>query len=889
MAIPSGTRLGPYEILSPLGAGGMGEVYRARDTRLGREVAIKVLSDEIAGDPRALARFQTEAKAIAALSHPNIMALHDVGEASGIHFAVMELLDGETLRAALCKGPMPVRRALEIAGQLAEALAAAHEKGIVHRDVKPENVVISKGGHAKLLDFGLAGQSVLPSDPAFTNSPTGDVLTERGAILGTVAYMSPEQARGENIDFRSDQFSLGIVLYEMLAGSRPFQGTSGVDLLAAIVRDEPEPLEKRAKSIPSPISWIVERLLSKDLGGRYHSTRDLASELATVRAHLSEAVSGAGQVMPFVPGRPGRRSLVLGGAVLALVAVVAGALVDRWLSTPRLLHVERLTPSPRIISSARFLPDGKSIVYTAAPDGSDAESLGELFRLRPGEPPVGLGVRDCRVLDVSASGELILVWKRESAVDGRKESTLVLARIPAAGGTAPRVVEEEGVSINDRARWTRDGRDLIVKHNQYKGKRTQVIVFQGRPLYEVPHGFGIGSFILNELGDGIGFVEMRATGRSFVTVGLDGRVATRTPVKELSGMGAFHSVFSFRQHLVCLSVRDENENPVQLAQLSTSGVFQRVLQNLPTDAQLWDISPAGDMLTTMGGQSLVQEVRWLEPGADRERLLDLGSLVLWPALNASGTQLSCTVNNMSFSFSTVLLRAGLSTATRLGEGAVFAQAPDGKTLLTSVPDPDGYWRLRLLPTGAGAPRNLPGKWINDWNSILLDGGKVFVYGRLNNDSGENPYLLDVQAGSIQRLDWHADTMAGPVSPDGRTAFTAATTQGDPGRWSRVDLASGALTPLPSSCAGMTPRGWNASGEGIWLTKPFAKDRDFPAGLWRCDLKTGKVEKVGEITGPDYPLAWLSNFTITPDGRSYAYGCSYNVRVRKDLFRVSGAL
>ena len=887
MRLVPGTKLGAYEILSPLGAGGMGEVYRARDTRLGRDVAIKVLSDEIAGDPRALARFQTEAKAVAALSHPSIVALHDVGESSGVHFAVMELVDGETLRAVLGRGPLPVRRALEIAAQLADALAAAHGKGIVHRDVKPENVVVSKDGHAKLLDFGLARQSVISSDPAFTNSPTGDALTARGAVIGTVAYMSPEQAQGFPVDHRSDQFSLGTVLYEMLTGKKPFQGASTAETLTAIIRDEPAPLETAAPSVPAPVRWLVERLLTKDPHGRYDTTRDLARELATVLAHLSEATFRSGESASRALARTRPRRLVLCAAAAALAAILAAFLAGRWLSPPRLFHVERLTPSPRIISSARFLPDGKSIVYTAAPDGSNAARLGELFRLNPGQLPVPLGVRDCRVLDVSGSGELILLWKREKSEDGRKEPALVLARIPAAGGTAPRVVEEESVEITDQARWTRDGRDLIVKHSSYKRKSAQVIVLRERALYEVPHGFGILDFMLNVKGDAIGFVEWRGTGRSFVTVGLDGQVMGRTPIQDLSGWSAF----PFRKHLVFMSSRDDHENPVQLVQLSPSGAVQRVLHNLPTDTELWDVGPEGDLLITAGGQSSVGEVRWLEPGAAQERVLDRGT---FPALNASGTQLSSSVGTF-VSPTTVLLQAGLPTATSLGAGFVFDQAPDGKTVLNRIPDPDGTFRLRLLPTGAGTPQNLPGIWIDGWVSFLLDGGKVFVHGRAKDDTGKHSYLLDVGADSPRRLSWNVKTLAalttvsGPVSPDGRTVFAETTPPGDPVTWSRAELDTGTLTPLPPSCAGMTPRGWTAGGGSIWLTKPFAKDRDFPIELWRCDLKTGKAEKVQAITGPDYPLVKIWHFRITPDGRSYAYTCRYDLPVRKDLYRVSGAL
>ncbi|HKC23318.1 MAG TPA: serine/threonine-protein kinase, partial [Thermoanaerobaculia bacterium] len=269
MSLTPGTRLGPYEVLSPLGAGGMGEVYRARDTRLEREVAVKVLPEGLAGSPEALARFASEARAVAALSHPHILALFDVGEEGGIRYAVSELLEGETLRMAMAHGPIPPRRALDIAREVAEGLAAAHEKGIVHRDVKPENVFLTKNGHAKVLDFGLARHDVSSRDAGDTRSPTLAAITGEGVVLGTVAYMSPEQARGTAVDFRSDQFSLGTVLYEMLAGGKPFDAASVPETLTAIIRDEPEPLEKSAPHVPAPVRWLVDRLLAKEASERY--------------------------------------------------------------------------------------------------------------------------------------------------------------------------------------------------------------------------------------------------------------------------------------------------------------------------------------------------------------------------------------------------------------------------------------------------------------------------------------------------------------------------------------------------------------------------------------------------------------------------------------------
>ena len=250
MTLATGSRLGPYEILAPLGAGGMGEVFRARDTRLGRDVAVKVLPDHLAGDPKALARFESEAKAVAALSHPSILALFDVGEENGVNFAVAELLEGETLRALVARGPVPVKRALEIAREVTEGLAAAHEKGIVHRDVKPENVFLTKDGHAKVLDFGLARHETAFRSSDDSHSPTLSALTEAGAVVGTVAYMSPEQARGLPVDHRSDQFSLGAVLYEMLAGKRAFLKGSAPRRRTAL-RDSPSSSSATANEMPS--------------------------------------------------------------------------------------------------------------------------------------------------------------------------------------------------------------------------------------------------------------------------------------------------------------------------------------------------------------------------------------------------------------------------------------------------------------------------------------------------------------------------------------------------------------------------------------------------------------------------------------------------------------
>jgi Tol biopolymer transport system component len=381
MALAPGTRLGPYEILAPLGAGGMGEVWKARDTRLARDVAVKVLPEEFLEGDQKKERFEREARALAALNHPNIAAVHSFEEFPGSsgspsrHVLVMELLEGENLRGVISRCALPVRRTLEIAEQVAQGLAAAHEKGIVHRDVKPENVFVTKDGHVKILDFGLARAGAFPAGRDETESPTVEKLTSGGAVIGTVAYMSPEQARGEAVDLRSDQFSLGVVLYEMLAGARPFGGTSAAETLAAIIRDEPEPLTKLDPKLPVLLGWIVQRCLSKDPEERYASTKDLARELQNLRTHLSEAVS-ATSVAPSKTHRLRRRvpywALAAAVALAAVVGLIAGNRVARTQAPPA--STLRLAVAVPVDAAAdtfnqnplALSPDGKTLVYAGS-------------------------------------------------------------------------------------------------------------------------------------------------------------------------------------------------------------------------------------------------------------------------------------------------------------------------------------------------------------------------------------------------------------------------------------------------------------------------------------------------------------------------------------------
>src|SRR5215510_2062646 len=321
MTLPSGSRLGPYDVLAPLGAGGMGEVYRARDTRLGREVAIKVLPAGLASDPERLKRFEREARSVSSLNHPNIVTIYDIGSAEGVSYIAMELVTGESLRAHLESRTLTVREILRIAAQIAEGLSRAHASGIVHRDLKPENVMVTEEDLVKVLDFGLAKLTQAEASGAVTAAATAS-QTQEGIILGTVGYMSPEQATGKPLDYRSDQFSLGSILYEMATGKRAFQRASTPQTLTAIIQDDPEPIASLNPKVPAPLRWIVERCHAKEPRARYASTEDLARDLATVRDRLSETTSSVG-ILPPEPSPARRRRLrIVAAAVAAVVAVL---------------------------------------------------------------------------------------------------------------------------------------------------------------------------------------------------------------------------------------------------------------------------------------------------------------------------------------------------------------------------------------------------------------------------------------------------------------------------------------------------------------------------------------------------------------------------------------
>ncbi len=446
VTLAAGTRLGPYEILDPLGAGGMGEVYRARDARLGRDVAIKVLPPALAADADRLRRFEKEARAASALNHPNIVTIYDAGTTDGVSWIAMEHIEGQNLRTLLILGALSPKKRLSYAAQVAEGLAKAHESGIVHRDLKPENVMVTRDGAVKILDFGLA-KLVEPSGTPEeqTQSPTVSAGTQVGVVLGTVGYMSPEQAKGETLDFRSDQFSFGSILYELLTGKRAFARANAPETMAAIIREEPEPLAAAAPETPVALRWIVERCLAKEAEERYASTRDLARDLARVRDALTEGtLSASVGAMPAARRLP-RWILPLAAAALLAAAAIAFLVSRRTPASPPLYRP--LTFQRGALGIARFAPDEQTILYAAAWQGHPAQ----LYSTRlDSTESTALPLPSASLLSVSSSGKLAIkviprdrTDRHRRGLDGRRRAARARrersARPPAVLGSDGRL------------------------------------------------------------------------------------------------------------------------------------------------------------------------------------------------------------------------------------------------------------------------------------------------------------------------------------------------------------------------------------------------------------------------------------------------------------------
>jgi len=861
MALSAGHKLGPYEILAPLGAGGMGEVYRARDARLRREVAIKVLAPELANDADRRGRFEQEARSASALNHHNIVTVYDVGTADdSTTFIAMELVDGKTLRDILDNGRLPTRRVLDVAYQIADGLAKAHSAGIVHRDLKPENIMVSKDGVVKILDFGLAKLLKTQSSEG-SKAPTA---THAGTVLGTVGYMSPEQAGGRSVDFRSDQFSLGSILYEMATGKRAFQRETSAETLTAIIREDAEPVEKLAAGVPAPYRWIVERCLQKDPEERYAATRDLARDLKSIREHLSEA--SASMELPSGTQRPparsrGARSLGLGLALL--LALGAGMLLQRGLIRTLPPSYQQITFGSGTIRAARFAPDGQTLVYSAAWDGNPLR----LFLKHPSSPDsLPLELPSANLLTISSSGEMAIALDCHSNHPGVCAGKL--ARAALTGG-APRDVAE-GIQEAD---WSADGASLLVVRDVAGKSRIEFPI--GKVLYET--GGHVSYARLSPKADRVAFLDHPFPLDDAGTVAVVDLAGTKTT---LTGQWASEHglAWSASGDEVWFTATEAGANRSLYA--VTLSKKLRVVTRVPGGLKLHDIAKNGKVLLTR--ESPRVGIRGVMQGDTRERDMSFLDYSFAADMSADARMLLFDEEGEAggANYSVYFRKSEGAPAVRLGEGNALSLSPDARWALSILPAPNSPFRL--LPTGTGEHKDLavPGLSLEQAAAWFPDGQRI-LFAASEPGHGVRLYVHSVEGGGAPRpITPEGVTPALPgfaLSPDSKLVAAI----GPDHKAMLYPVDSGSPRPLTGLLDKEVPLRFSPDGRWLYLWRRG----DVPALVARVDVESGKREPWKELIPADPAgVERISNVLVTPDGKGYAYCYA---RLLSDLFVVEG--
>jgi len=867
MNLAPSTKLGPYEIVSILGAGGMGEVYRARDSRLRRDVAIKVLPHALSLDSDRMRRFEQEALATAALNHPNILAVFDIGTSEGSPYVVSELLEGETLRERLRSGAIAVRKTLEYALQIAHGLAAAHEKGIIHRDLKPENLFLTKDGRVKILDFGLAKLTQAdPGSSSHSSMPTATQGTEAGVVMGTAGYMSPEQVRGMALDPRSDIFTFGAILYEMLSGKRAFHGDTPADTMSSILKEEPPELSETNRNVSPALERIVQHCLEKNPEARFHSASDIAFDLE----HLSGISGSSARVTTAGTGianvQPSRRLLIGLATGLALAGLVYGLGWWAGKASARAPQAEyqQITFRTGSIGNARFTPDG-SIVYAASWEGGE----NQLYMSRTDDPGSReLGLKDAELLSISKGGELAI---RLNAVShGGYARTGTLARVPLSGGTPREVLD----NVQD-ADWSANGDSMAIVRYVPENNHWRLEYPIGKVLLDSinwmshpkisPDGKWI-AFADHENPDG-------DDEGSLAVIGTDGRGKEE---KLSSGWESLEGILwspGGDEIWFTSSPSGSASNP---RAVTLSGKL-RTITNVPGGMWLEDLR-SGTVLAVANHTRI--GIRGMAPGGKGERELGWFGWSELRDISRDGRKIVFDEEGDGGGPNyTVFLRdTDGSPPARIGEGDSMAISPDGKWAITK---PSKGGPLSLVPTGAGEARQLTHDAVSySFVRFFPDGKRLLASGIEAGHGGRN-YMIDLRSGDAKPIT--PEGVAGvEISPDGGSVAVRGP-DGKPGIW---PLDGGGFRPLAGLESNYVVLGWTPDGESVYVAPSRSGAQALKSvKVSRVNIQTGKMEPwktFGDETGAGVSTVALPH--LSSDGNAYAY---LYVRVLSEAYVVTG--
>ena len=844
-----GKIVGHYRIIEKIGVGAMGEVFRAHDERLGRDVALKIIRSSSGGNPDHLRRFEQEARAAAALNHPNIVAIYDVGSGEECSYIVSELLQGKTLRQRLTEGPTSVAQAVDYTLQIVRGLIAAHGRRIVHRDLKPENLFLTHDGRVKILDFGVAKLQVDTN----SNGPAeiAATVTKSGMVVGTVAYMSPEQLRGKAVDHRSDIFSVGAIVYELVTGRRAFRGETEVDTITAILREEPPEIKVHEVSVPQSVKDIIRHCLEKEPENRFQSARDLAFAL--------ETLSGASEARTSRYVIRKSNANALKWAVAGILLAIAVLLLGGQLRRDRPLSYRRLTFEKGTVYAARFSPDGQSIVYSAAWNSKPLQLYSTIGNSLLAQP---LGITNASLLAISRANELAVVL-RGLHLFHLENANGILASTPLAGGSPREILADV-----HWADWDSKGQLAVVHHGEGRSRLEYPI---GHVLYET--GGWISHIRFSPKGDKIAYMDHPALwdDRGSVSVtDLEGHVRQLCSewVSE-DGLG-----WSPDGKEVWFTAAQRG-NGRDLLAVNLSGKV-RVLVNFPGSLTLQDVAADGTVLVSVDderlglasgkrGSNSITDLSWHDWNIAKDLSSDGQWVLFEDASEAAGPHYSVAIRKLDG-----------TPPIRLGDGSAGGLSPDNKWAISVVRGNPN--QVTLLPIGAGQPRVFPTPGLELQSGparFLPDGQRIIINGKEPGHS-VRCYLLDLANGQLKAITPEGVT-GQIVSPDGRY-FVGATASHV---ISIYPLEGGEPKPIPGLESDFLLERWSADGSALY----GYRSANVPTALYKVDPRTGKKTLIQELA-TEAPTGAVNIHPVVTDANASRFVYSY-YQVSSVLYVISG--